>query len=184
MKRYRRPEDLDWNVKARPVPIHKSGHYTGRVYVRGWKALSNVLARKDVLAQPMQTSNRRLEPCRACPVRQQLWGQSQPSNTDSCFLSGLESTESPWPTHTRNGGWKGGIQKMKCIDSATWVPSDLCWWLWAKMSTGTNWCGSHLLLILLPLVTLAYSPCETFQAKGCLSPFCVATTESFMRGVV
>lgn len=102
IKMYRRLEDLDWNVKACSVPTHKNGHYTGRVYVRGWKALSNVLARKDVLAQPIQTSNRRLESCRASPMHQQLWGQSQHSNTGSCFLWGLESIESPWPTHTRN----------------------------------------------------------------------------------
>lgn len=99
------------------------------------KSMSNVLARKDVLDQPRQTSKRRLESCRANPMSKQLWGQSQHSNTGSCFLSVLESTQR---AHGPPKLGMEGPRRLKYADSAIWVSSEPCWWLWVKMPTGTN----------------------------------------------
>lgn len=52
----------------------------------------------------MQTSNRRLESCRASPMSKQLWGQSQHNNTGSWLSSWTRvEAESPWPTQTGDG---------------------------------------------------------------------------------
>lgn len=139
----------------------KHNHYTGRIYVRRMKSMSNVLVQKG-RSGPSHTNKhrRRLESCPLSLMCKHLRGQCRQANTGSFFLCELVYTESLGPLEQGMEEPQNREKPMMPRGSPLICPGDF----WAKMHVRINmmWKAG------LPSSSLsqACSPCKILQGEG------------------